>query len=193
MEELIPPPEPVVMASGEPASPLPVPADEADEEEVVEVAEVSPEPVPPVIETVPVAVATTSSGIPDWLQKLREVDTEEEQAPTPAPAFATKSVPQPVLAQAITEPEPDLPGDAEERLKLARTARDKGEIDEALRIYDSLISRGVYLDKIIVDMQQSVKSHPTNYLLFQVMGDAMMKDGRLQSALNAYREALSRL
>ena len=28
MEELIPPPEPVVMASGEPASPLPVPADD---------------------------------------------------------------------------------------------------------------------------------------------------------------------
>jgi cytochrome c-type biogenesis protein CcmH/NrfG len=66
-------------------------------------------------------------------------------------------------------------------------------MDEAVRIYDSLISRGVYLDKIIADMQQSIKAYPSNYLLFQVMGDAMMKDGRLQSALNAYREALSRL
>jgi cytochrome c-type biogenesis protein CcmH/NrfG len=42
-------------------------------------------------------------------------------------------------------------------------------------------------------MQQSIKTSPTNYLLYQVMGDAMMRDGRLQSALNAYREALMRL
>ena len=42
-------------------------------------------------------------------------------------------------------------------------------------------------------MEQSIKSYPSNYLLFQLMGDAMMKDGRLQSALDVYRQALTKL
>jgi tetratricopeptide (TPR) repeat protein len=186
-EEPLPPAEPVMVPSGELASPLPAPI--AEVEEIVESIEISPVPALPALETTPAVMPATSDSIPDWLQKLREVSPDEEQAPV----LETRAIPQPVLAQAGPEPEPDLPADAEERLKLARTARDKGQMDEAVRIYDSLISRGVYLDKIIADMQQSIKSHPKNYLLFQVMGDAMMKDGRLQSALNAYREALSRL
>jgi tetratricopeptide (TPR) repeat protein len=88
---------------------------------------------------------------------------------------------------------PDIPADAEDRLNLARTARDKGDLNEAARIYDSLVANGAYLDKIIEDLQQTIKAHPGNYLLFQVMGDAMMRDGRLQSALKAYREALAKL
>ncbi|MFN8458610.1 MAG: hypothetical protein U0401_28815, partial [Anaerolineae bacterium] len=83
--------------------------------------------------------------------------------------------------------------DADEQLKLARTARDKGEWDKAIPIYDSLVSKGVYLGKIIEDMQQAIKTHSANYLLYQLMGDAMMRDGRLQSALNAYREAMAKL
>jgi cytochrome c-type biogenesis protein CcmH/NrfG len=55
------------------------------------------------------------------------------------------------------------------------------------------VVNGVYLNKVIEDMQQAIKMHPGNYLLYQLMGDAMMRDGRLQSALNAYREALSKL
>jgi hypothetical protein len=170
-------------------------------EEVVEsevpapISEPEPEPVPePVSE--PVEVAPT--GIPDWLQKLREVDEEQPvpvpivSMPPPVQVAAPRLTPQPVYAQTVVST-PDIPADAAEQLQLARTTRDKGNLDEAVRIYDSLVSRGIYLDKIIEDMQQSIKAHPGNYLLFQLMGDAMLRDGRLQSALNAYREALSRL
>ncbi|MCB0180904.1 MAG: hypothetical protein KDI62_21940, partial [Anaerolineae bacterium] len=60
-------------------------------------------------------------------------------------------------------------------------------------IYSSLVSGGAHLTSIIEDLQQSIKVYPTNYRLYQVMGDAMMKDGRLQNALEAYRQALSQL
>ncbi len=86
-----------------------------------------------------------------------------------------------------------MPADAEERLALAKSASEKGDIEESVRIYDSLVASGTHLDKVIQDMQQATKSHPSNHLLFQVMGDAMMKDGRLKSALEAYRMALEKL
>ncbi|GIK39595.1 MAG: hypothetical protein BroJett011_34280 [Chloroflexota bacterium] len=167
----------------------------AEEEEIAPVSQPEPEPVAvSEPESVP-----APSGIPDWLQKLRQVDEEEivpvpvAPMPLPAPAAVARPVPQPVYAQAVAVPSPDIPADAEERLKRARTARDKGDINEAVGIYDSLVLNGVYLNKIIEDMQQTIKLHPGNYLLYQLMGDAMMRDGRLQSALNAYREALSKL
>ena len=83
--------------------------------------------------------------------------------------------------------------DADKRLGLAQNAREQGDIDEAIRTYDSLVSSGLYLDQVIDDVQQAIKSYPSNYLLYQVMGDAMMKDGRLQSALESYRQALDKL
>jgi tetratricopeptide (TPR) repeat protein len=138
--------------------------------------------------------------MPDWLTKLRE---GEEEAPVAAPAArepepvteVTPAEPQPVseVAEPEVEAEDGLPPDPDERLELARIARDKGEIEEAVRAYDSLVSRGIHLDSIIDDLQQTVKSYPSNPLVYQLMGDAMMKDGRLQSALEVYRQALSKL
>ncbi|MCL4299297.1 MAG: hypothetical protein KJ077_26420 [Anaerolineae bacterium] len=203
VEEMLSAPEPVVIASETVAAAVEVeeieeavPAEEMSEEE--EITPVSqPEPEPAVVSE-PERVSAPS-GIPDWLQKLRQVDEEEivpvsvTPMPLPAPAAAARPAPQPVYAQAVAAPPPDIPADAEERLKHARTARDKGDINEAVGIYDSLVVNGVYLNKIIEDMQQIIKLHPGNYLLYQLMGDAMMRDGRLQSALNAYREALSKL
>jgi hypothetical protein len=169
--------------------------EEVAAEEIAEVTEVSPPT--PVVE---IATVVTPAEIPDWLQKLREAQPEEQPIPVPAkpslvPAMAgvARAAPEHVLAHTAPPPEPELPPDAEERFGLARKARDKGDLEAAIRIYDSLISSGAFLDKIIEDMQQSIKTSPTNYLLYQVMGDAMMRDGRLQSALNAYREALMRL
>jgi hypothetical protein len=140
--------------------------------------------------------------IPDWLQKLREVQVEEEPPLLAVPpTLATRQVyavppvplPPPAAPARTTALQIELPPDAIERLGQARTARDKGAIEEAVRLYESLVGQGIFLDKIIEDMQQTIKTHPTNYLLHQLMGDAMARDGRLQSALNAYREAMTKL
>ena len=86
-----------------------------------------------------------------------------------------------------------MPEEVGKRLESARSTRDAGNIDEALQYYESLVSSGVHLDQVIEDMQQTIRSYPANPMLYQVMGDAMMKDGRLQSALEAYRQALAKL
>jgi hypothetical protein len=207
-------PEPVfeevaLLDIAEPAAVEPAVAEPEPEVDLFEPEEVSPvempepvaaamaEPEPqPVIEAEPAPVAQTATPrlreLPDWLTKLREGDVDEEDltVPTPvAPAPAVAKV-QPAL-QSQAEAAPVIPEDAQERLKLARKARESGEIAEAVTFYDSLVSSGALLENVIEDLRQSVKTHPGQPMLYQVMGDAMMKDGRLQSALEAYRQALA--
>jgi len=173
---------------------------------------------PPILEGATPAVQASAQSdaegdIPDWLSKLREGEARQAEikarpqpaaipgptpAPAPQPVIQAAPAPQPA-PQAAVEPmaepefEHDLPANAEERLKLARQVRDEGKLDEAVRIYHTLVSKGVYLDRVIEDMQQTIKSYPSNYLIYQVMGDAMMRDGRLKHALDAYRQALAKL
>jgi predicted negative regulator of RcsB-dependent stress response len=55
------------------------------------------------------------------------------------------------------------------------------------------VTSGLNLDNVIADLDLAIRSSPSNYMLHQVKGDAMMKDGRLQGALEAYRQALAKL
>ncbi|MCB9108597.1 MAG: hypothetical protein H6633_30765 [Anaerolineales bacterium] len=180
------------------SAPLPAETPEMEPAEVTQ----------PEVEAMPVAQTPSpptriSSSIPDWLKKLREGDREE---PVEQEAIVSGAVsmgrPQSEMRtasavgasssmdQALHQ---NLPQDSNKRLELAREARDKGDIQDAIPIYSSLVSGGAHLTSIIEDLQQSIKVYPTNYRLYQVMGDAMMKDGRLQNALEAYRQALSQL
>jgi tetratricopeptide (TPR) repeat protein len=187
--EAAPAPEPVQEVAAPTPEPEPVP------EPVVTAA---PVPAPAAVEEPKPQPRPAPAGLPDWLKKLREGEREEEKtaaampAPRPAPALAT--VQDRSVGEIKTEEQAqDLPTDAEERLKLAREARDEGNLEDAIQVYDTLVSSGVYLHQIIEDMQQAIKSYPSNYLLYQLMGDAMMREGRLHSALEAYRQALARL
>ncbi|RME77060.1 MAG: hypothetical protein D6784_04510 [Chloroflexi bacterium] len=157
--------------------------------------EITPEPV--AVEESPTAAP---AEMPDWLKKLRKGDVD--QAELAQPVVAEKPVAEP-LAQvayrppaepAKEEPEaPPIPEDVSERLRLARLAREDANVDEALRLYESLVSSGAHLDEVIQDLQEMSTVYPDNATLFQIMGDAMMKDGRLKSALEAYRQALAKL
>jgi len=199
-------PEPVAAAVQPVVTPV-VPA--IVEAPVQPVAPVAPPPKAPVIEKV-----APGAAMPDWLRKLREGGDEPVVAPVlpsaqPVPVVAAvapvAAVPEPqpvVRAQVVAPParvveperrEDDLPESPDERLKLARTARDNGQLTEAVRVYNSLVARGAHLDTVIDDMELTIRSYPSNYMLYQIMGDAMMKDGRLQGALDAYRKALEKL
>ena len=180
------------------------------------------EPVPTTPPETPVARPTptvedngSSGGMPDWLRKLREGRVEAvSTTPTPItppvmPSQPTVVVPyltamppppsSPIAAMPSISPPPptptydDLPDDPDERLKMAQAARDDGNINEAVRIYNSLVASGSHLGQVIDHTEQAIKVHPRSAPLYQVMGDAMMRDGRFQSALEAYRIALSNL
>jgi hypothetical protein len=204
-EEVMPPPAPEPVA---PSRPEPAP------EKIEPAAPVQPRlteverPIerPAVPEPVVAASRPVSGAIPDWLKKLREseeITTQAEQpqplpqaVPAPAPVSPPIFAATPPPAPAPVPPKVDistLPADAGKRLEMAKLAREKGEIDRALPIYETLVLSGVHLDRVIDDLQQSAKLYPSNYQLYQLMGDAMMRDGRLQGALEAYREAMLKL
>ncbi|GAB4427590.1 MAG: hypothetical protein Kow0031_07650 [Anaerolineae bacterium] len=205
--------EPEPVAQAEPIEPEPEP-----EPEPVAVAP-PPRPVPP---PAPPKVAAPG-GMPDWLRKLREGDQEPQPAapptpapvpvpvaaavapvapPPPAPAPPPQPAPAPVVAgvqpvavhaPATQPPAFDLPAHPDERLKLAQAARDDGDIDKATHIYEALVNSGAHLDTVINDIELVIRSFPSNFRLYQIKGDAMMRDGRLQGALDSYRKALERL
>jgi hypothetical protein len=191
------------------AEPIPTPVAEVEtistiieaapeEAEVIgQEAAIEPEPEPVATPPIPAPVPALTSEIPDWLKKLRE--TQDEPTLQPVPVITPGLTPQPmasvqpvvgVVSEPATTAQSNLPADADKRLALARSVREKGEWDKSLPIYESLIASGAHLDTIIEDMRQSSQLYPTNYMLYQIMGDALMKDGRLQNALEAYRQAL---
>ena len=197
-------PEPAAVAAP-PVAEVAVAAPEEVEEEAAApepepVVAAAPAPVPVVVEEKKPQPRPAPTGLPDWLRKLRESDREEEKAAVFQTRPASRLVPalaaveeRPMVEIKAEEQVSDLPSDAEERLRLAREAREGGRLEDAVHIYDTLVSSGVYLHQVIEDMQQATKAYPSNYLLYQLMGDAMMREGRLQSALDAYRQALVRL
>ena len=147
---------------------------------------------------------------PAW----EEAMTQPEEPPAGAEAGDTKAEAEEVASEAVVEA-PDagideveaalereardaveiaeLPEDAEERLEVARQAAIAGNWVQALAIYDSLVDSSELLNKVIDDLEVSVQSHPDDTAVYQLLGDAYMKDGRLPSALKTYRKALTKL
>ena len=85
------------------------------------------------------------------------------------------------------------PSDHHGRLALARLYRDAARWDAARAQYEKLVKAGALVDAVIADIELAMEQQPADYATCLLLGDAYMKDGRLQKALNAYREAMSRL
>jgi hypothetical protein len=195
-------PEPAVAAYS-----LPI-EDVIPEPEPVPEPKPTPKPAPPAPavedrQPQPAVAASTPAGVPDWLKKLREGDNDQKPAaeprpqPAPAPVRVAQAAPEPQPVRVAESPSIQVasirPEEADDQLRSARDARDAENIAEAIRIYNNLVSSSLHLDKVIDDIQQLIKSYPSNPMLYQVMGDAMLRDGRLQSALETYRQALLKL
>jgi len=65
----------------------------------------------------------------------------------------------------------------------------RGEIDNALNVYNQLISSEYQLDQIIQDLGEAADRHPINIDLLQSLGDAYMRADRLKEALETYTKA----
>jgi tetratricopeptide (TPR) repeat protein len=151
----------------------------------------------------------------EGLAELEEIEEEvapaEAAAPTLVEYAEAAAAEEPPAAPLEIEPEPveaaeapstrpleplraeDLPEDSDARLAMARAALNAGDWSEALMIYETLVSSSELLDSVIEDMQAGVRRHAEDAAGYQLLGDAFMKDGRLQDALKAYRTALAQL
>jgi tetratricopeptide (TPR) repeat protein len=74
-------------------------------------------------------------------------------------------------------------------LQRSRLLLDKANLDTAMSEYSRLIKKGKYIDEIVFDLQEATYSHPVDVIVWQTLGDAYMRNNRLQEALDAYTKA----
>jgi len=79
------------------------------------------------------------------------------------------------------------------RLSLARALWHAGEIQESMQNYGRLIKSGARSDEVIADLEQYVESGPSNASVMRTFGDAYMKSGDLDKALEIYNRAMDSL
>lgn len=153
------------------------------------IAEAEPQPAP-------------ADEMPDW---LRELDTtvEPDSIPewlvetmedAPAAVVEPEPEPEPVRPPAPVVPvvrQPALP--LSQALTTARQQASSGALAEALGAYESLVRSSHELESVVADLQSLVRQHRSNPAVFRVLGDGLMRQGKLQSALDTYREALNLL
>lgn len=73
---------------------------------------------------------------------------------------------------------------------LSQEALNEGRIDDSVAIFNQLISEEIHLDEIISLVRMEVEqNHPSNLSLWNVLGDAYLKNNQTQQALEAYSKA----
>ncbi|MCP5096203.1 MAG: hypothetical protein GY943_11675, partial [Chloroflexi bacterium] len=80
-----------------------------------------------------------------------------------------------------------------EQVDAARSSLDSGNIEDAVGTYQQLVSRGDGLMMLIGELESVTDEFPQQQSIRRLLGDAYMRNGQLQKALNTYREALDQL
>ena len=117
-----------------------------------------------------------------------EVNPQSAAEPAPeSPAPASQPEPQPT----VKLPPPGLAA----AINSARAKVAADALDEALEVYETLLSTPAGLDWVEMDIRALIDQPPHSHdpLLHRVLGDALMRSGQLDEALEVYRHALSLL
>ncbi|MBI5669659.1 MAG: hypothetical protein HZC41_16775 [Chloroflexi bacterium] len=175
----------------------------------------------PEAEDIPVeVVAEPTADIPDWLKSvdvdevpdwLKETISPPAATVTPTPPPAPVVPQQPVVSQPIVSAPPPVPTpapaapavpvaqpaaaqlDAQATLNDARASINNQDIDGGLRHYEALIRMNAELDAVSTDLVKLADKIKTNPAIYRVLGDSLMRQGKLQAALDTYRKALNQL
>ena len=161
-------------------------------------------PLPDWLAVTPAALPQAEAvEMPDWLRELEAdvvpdsipewlVETMDERAPEAPLRPEPELQPQPVrpLPSAVTR-RLEMPASA--ALEEARQQASSGDVAVALDTYEALVRGSRELEHVVADLQSLVRQHRTNPAVFRVLGDGLMRQGKLQSALETYREALNLL
>jgi competence ComEA-like helix-hairpin-helix protein len=179
-----------------------VPVEEAEE---IEPEEVEPEDVEPVelntasladLEKIPgigfrlaqhIINYRQESGPYETVKDLLNVSTIGADVLKQISDYIVVEAPQPEEAPV----EPDIEPEDEHHAKQlqAQAHLKKGNIDEAMELYDQLIKKSKRVKEIIEDLNQASYQHPVNANILQTLGDAYMRDDQLQEALDTYSKA----
>ncbi len=148
--------------------------------------------------------AVANGDMPDWLK------TEEAPAPpeTPKPTKADEWKPVAPVAEEKPAPppekKPEPPRNLPPRRKVqrmnttmlrditlmsAQAAMREGNLSAALAEYGKLIKKKRLLAETIYDLREALYEYPVDISIWQMLGDAYMRAGQLQEAINAYTKA----
>jgi tetratricopeptide (TPR) repeat protein len=156
--------------------------EQATVEEVAETPIITPEPVEPT----PIVQAAVA----------KEILEEQAVAPVePPPPVTPEAPPEPAAVEPAPVEEAPVPvaQDTETRLAWARTRLSEGALDESAQEYEQLVQEPDLANELVGELEDAVQSNPKHHALQRVLGDAYMRTGKLQQALEAYRQALSKL
>lgn len=92
----------------------------------------------------------------------------------------------------VSEPVSVLAVD-EDQLSVARKAMDSGDVRTAVHSYQTLLESSSGLSILIADLENAAMDKPKQPQLHQLLGDAYLRNGQLQKAVNTYRNALNAL
>jgi tetratricopeptide (TPR) repeat protein len=164
--------------------------------------------------------APVEEEIPPWLRIVRE---KLEEAPTEEVVAEAVELPEveeeiPIAAEVVAEEVPEEvvpfkaepvevpstiaecqarleiePKDYETRLSLARAYYEEGDREAAFDQYGKLIRSSRLLEMVIEDLEQASREAPDQSTTWQLLGDAYVKAGHLQKALESYQKALAKL
>ncbi len=153
-------------------------------------------------------------GVADWLrpadadevESLQELDGPAEPdivgtdvlagQPGEKDEIADEARIEPATAETIEECRRRLeadPNDYPSRLTLARALRDADDWAASLDEYEALIDAAQLLSDVSGDLDGLVAARDDDPRVYRLLGDAFMRQGLLQEALAAYRDALNRL
>jgi uncharacterized protein HemY len=79
------------------------------------------------------------------------------------------------------------------KLREARSAMNSGDHERALRHYGELMESGANLSVLIGDLETAAGRYSRQPLITRLLGDAYMRNGQLQKALDMYRRALDQM
>jgi tetratricopeptide (TPR) repeat protein len=133
----------------------------------------------------PLMVPTASSSdegpaLPDW---LKNIGTEPEEP------LAVTPILNPILQPILPLPALEISAEPAEMLRQAQLELAKGHIDRALLVYDRLIQLEQHLEEIIHDLRDALYRYPVEISIWQTLGDAYIRNNRVQDALDAYTKA----
>ena len=116
-----------------------------------------------------------------------------QEVPVAAPPPPPAPVPVPSAVSPAPSPPPAI--DVAAALQSAREKFGAEDYDGALLDYESVVQANAALNDVVADLSGYVKQdrYKQNAAMHRILGDGLMRQGRLQEALDTYRKALNLL
>jgi len=154
----------------------------------------APKPVePPAPPVVPVETAPAEAIAPPRPEPVARPAVQPPPAPLRTPMPIRPYLPEGEAYAPLRSRLQANPNDHVARLDLARALDRNGDISTCLGQYQALVQAEAMLDDVTADLNTLVARHPAVPQVRRVLGDALVRQGRLQDALDVYRSALEQL